>query len=205
MATKQIKPKIKDREATEERLLLAAEQVFSKFGFKGATTRMIAKKADINLALINRYFDGKYGLLLKVLENKKKRFNEGELPYAPKDNLIDECVAFALVRFDNMTQDTHFFKIIMVQFLTDPKFLKKFQESLIDFESMPGFERRLADLHQQGKFPKFESTQKVFDVINNHICSTILFDIVIFKEIEISKHRKLVEEFVRTYCQGLLA
>lgn len=204
MATKQIKTKIKDREATEERLLLAAEQVFSKFGFKGATTRMIAKKADINMALINRYFDGKYGLLLKLLENKKKSFNEDELPYAPKDNLVDECVAFAMLRFDNMTLDTQFFKIVMVQFLTDPKFLKKFQESLIDFDNMPGFERRLTDLHKQGKFPKFESTQKVFSVINNYICSVILFDIVIFKEVELDEHRKSLEDFVRTYCQGLL-
>ena len=54
MAVKQIKAKTKNREATEERLILAAKQIFSKYGFNGATTRMIAKKADINVALITR-------------------------------------------------------------------------------------------------------------------------------------------------------
>ena len=205
MATKQIKAKTKDREATEERLLLAAEQVFSKFGFKGATTRMIAKKADINIALINRYFDGKYGLLLKVLENKKRQLHDDELPYAAKDNLIDECIAFANARFDNMTEDTQLFKIIMVQFLTDPKFLKKFEESLIDFESIPAFEDRLKTLYKQGKIPNFTSAHEIFKCINSHICATVLFDIVIFKKKELKEHRKDIENFTRIYCQGLLA
>ncbi|MBY0415557.1 MAG: TetR family transcriptional regulator [Bdellovibrionales bacterium] len=75
MAAKIIRAKQKNREATEERLLLAAEHVFSKYGYNGATTRMIAKKADINMALITRYFDGKYGLLLKILEREMLHYN----------------------------------------------------------------------------------------------------------------------------------
>lgn len=204
MSTKQIKAKPKDREATEERLLIAAEQVFSKFGFKGATTRMIAKKADINIALINRYFDGKYGLLLKVLENKKKQMHVEELPYPAKDNFINECVAFALLRFDTMSADTSFFKIVMVQFLTDQKFLKKFQESLVDFDSIPGFEKRLDALNKLGKIPNYESAYKIFDVINGYICAQVLFQLAIFKDKEVNELRKSVEDFTRTYCKGLV-
>lgn len=204
MKTKQTKTKPKDRCATEERLLLAAEQVFSKLGFNGATTRMIAKKADINLALINRYFDGKYGLFLKVLENKSQKLHTEGLPYPAKDNLIDECVCFAQLRFDNMTLDTNFFKIVMVQFLTDPKFLKKFQESLINFESIPAFEERLIALHKKGKLPHYEAN-KIFETINTQICGTVLFDVVIFKQDNVQELRKSLEDFVRTYCQGVIS
>ena len=60
--------KKRDRSASEERLVKAGTEIFSKFGFDGCTTRMIAKKADVNESLIGRYFDGKEGLLLAIIE-----------------------------------------------------------------------------------------------------------------------------------------
>ncbi|HEY1080478.1 MAG TPA: TetR/AcrR family transcriptional regulator, partial [Bdellovibrio sp.] len=44
----QVKCKKRDRSASEERLLNAGREIFSKHGFDGATTKMIAKKADVN-------------------------------------------------------------------------------------------------------------------------------------------------------------
>ena len=92
MITKQIKPKSKDRLATEIRLLDAAEQIFSRHGFQGATTRMIAKKADVNVALIARYFDGKYGLMLKFIEKKAAECRIIIMDYPPQETLSAECI-----------------------------------------------------------------------------------------------------------------
>ena len=46
-------------EATREKILAAALEIFSERGFDGARTREIAERADANLGLIKYYFDTK--------------------------------------------------------------------------------------------------------------------------------------------------
>lgn len=74
MAKKAPIAKTKDRANTEARLIEAAEKIFSQVGFEGATTRMIAQEAGTNLSLINRYFDGKYGLLIALVKKAVTNF-----------------------------------------------------------------------------------------------------------------------------------
>ena len=174
MVTKQIKPKSKDRLATEIRLLDAAEQIFSKHGFQGATTRMIAKKADVNVALITRYFDGKYGLMLKFIEKKAAECRIIIMDYPPQETLSAECISFAKQRIQFFITDINIFKIVMVQFLTDPKFLKKFRESLIIFESHPTFQARINTLLKKEKVTPKLSTKQIVEIIEDYIFSIVL-------------------------------
>jgi AcrR family transcriptional regulator len=51
------------------RLLEAGVDVFGKHGFDAATTRMIAKKAGVNIAAIPYYFNGKEGLYHTVVSH----------------------------------------------------------------------------------------------------------------------------------------
>ena len=201
MATKQIKPKAKDREATEERLLLAAEQVFSKFGFKGATTRMIAKKANINVALINRYFDGIYGLFLKVLELKHREIDESILPYTLKDTITEECMSYANYKFELCIKDLNFFRIAIAQFLTDPKFLKKFQETLLTFENFTTFEERLEVHVAKGTLPKEVNIKALFDTIECYIFGLIIGDIII-RGIPKEELKESMSNFVNLLCRS---
>jgi len=50
---------IKDAEATQARLLIAARSQFSILGYERTTMRGIAAEAGVNVALINRYFGSK--------------------------------------------------------------------------------------------------------------------------------------------------
>lgn len=59
--------KIKCSLNAHARLLEAGVDVFGKHGFDAATTRMIAKKADVNIAAIPYYFNGKEGLYHAVV------------------------------------------------------------------------------------------------------------------------------------------
>ncbi|MCG8552965.1 MAG: CerR family C-terminal domain-containing protein [Desulfobacterales bacterium] len=52
---------------TKERLLEAAIDVFGRHGFDSATTRMIAKAGNVNIAAIPYYFGGKGGLYQAVI------------------------------------------------------------------------------------------------------------------------------------------
>ncbi|RFS86095.1 TetR/AcrR family transcriptional regulator [Actinomadura spongiicola] len=64
--TEHIRPK-RDREATRRRILAAARDLFGEHGYDGVTVRMIAARAEANMALVNRYFGSKAALFGEVL------------------------------------------------------------------------------------------------------------------------------------------
>lgn len=70
MATQSTKKNISAAgSCTQERLLDAAIDVFGKHGYDAATTRMIAREAQVNIAAIPYYFDGKEGLYRAVINH----------------------------------------------------------------------------------------------------------------------------------------
>jgi AcrR family transcriptional regulator len=84
-------------------LLKAAKEVFAKLGFNGATTKMIAKKADMNESLIGRYFQGKYGLLLTLIQKLIVEVKAMDLPYAPPYSpAIDPLLNAAQIIYDKL-------------------------------------------------------------------------------------------------------
>ncbi|HEY3502615.1 MAG TPA: TetR family transcriptional regulator [Actinocatenispora sp.] len=65
--TRDEQPRPRDREATEQRILAEAARLFAEQGYRTVTVRAIAAAADVNLALINRYYGSKLGLFDAVL------------------------------------------------------------------------------------------------------------------------------------------
>ncbi len=57
----------RDREATRRRILEAGRDLFGEHGYDGVTVRMIAARAEANVALVNRYFGSKAALFEEVL------------------------------------------------------------------------------------------------------------------------------------------
>ena len=58
------------RQVRQRALLEAANQVFAEKGYDCATTREVAERANCSEGLIHRYFGGKHGLLVAILEQK---------------------------------------------------------------------------------------------------------------------------------------
>lgn len=54
---------------SRERLLRAAQSVFSQKGFDGATVKDLADQAQVNVSLVSYYFGGKEGLYRACLED----------------------------------------------------------------------------------------------------------------------------------------
>ncbi|MBD9651235.1 CerR family C-terminal domain-containing protein [Ensifer sp. ENS09] len=64
------RPTKQDRgDATREKLLTSSIDVFGRYGFDGATTRMLAETAGVNLQAIPYYFGGKEGLYIAAAEH----------------------------------------------------------------------------------------------------------------------------------------
>ena len=74
-------PRRRDAAATAERILRAAQEVFHDKGYEGATTREIADRAGVNLALIKRYYGSKLGL-----------FERAVLPFLTLEAFLDNPV-----------------------------------------------------------------------------------------------------------------
>ncbi|MEU7900726.1 TetR family transcriptional regulator [Nonomuraea sp. NPDC049152] len=78
--------RVRDREATRERLLTAARALFAEHGYEQVTVRMIAAAADANIALVGRYFGSKAGLFGEVLAGERSvaRVLDGDLAGLPR-------------------------------------------------------------------------------------------------------------------------
>ena len=61
--------KAETRHENEKLILRAAEKTFAEYGFKGATTKMIADEAGIPKANLHYYFPTKIALYRKIVEN----------------------------------------------------------------------------------------------------------------------------------------
>ena len=66
-------------EATQRRLLQAAEQLFAVRGFAGATMREVAKAARANVAATHYHFGSKEGLVLEMLRQRIAPINAERL------------------------------------------------------------------------------------------------------------------------------
>lgn len=188
MSQKSRKPKLKDRSASEDSLLCAAEEAFSRHGFDGTTTREIAKKAGINQALIARYFDSKYGLLLAVIKRKMEAFRAVSLPDL-KPSLTEECASYAADRFHQITKNVDFVRIVFGQVLTNDNFLKRFREVMPIEAENPQFEERLQNLIKQHKVSSECEPKELLDIIERLVMNAILFDLIMLKK---SKEKALL-------------
>lgn len=64
---------------TKERILDAAEKLFARRGFHGASIRDITKAAGVDLALVNYHFGSKRNLLAEVLGRRAQVLNDERL------------------------------------------------------------------------------------------------------------------------------
>jgi AcrR family transcriptional regulator len=116
-------PGRRDRDREQRRLALieAANAVFAEHGFDCATTREIAERAGCAEGLIHRYFNGKRGLLLAILETKAASVVEDfetALPDCP--TLEEEAERLYLWHLDFMWERRDFMRVAVSQATIDP-------------------------------------------------------------------------------------
>ena len=94
MPTRPTPPVTGDRAATRAKLLAAARRQFSVAGYGQVGVRQIAAEADVNAALINRYFGSKLKLFAEVVGDS---FTIGNLLLGERATLGDRLARY-LVR-----------------------------------------------------------------------------------------------------------
>ena len=121
-------PKVRDRAKAEARLLDAGLEVFSKLGVDGATTKLISQKSGVNESLIIRYFGSKEGLLLAIIDNFSRDWNEDPLPYPGQNTLLDELMCFVRSKVDYIIKNKDLIRILVSKALVDQRFAQKIRQ-----------------------------------------------------------------------------
>ncbi len=155
----------RDKEASKKALVEAAIKVFSEMGYDAATTREIAKRAKISEALIQRYFDGKSGLLLEVIrvwmiENEKNRISS--MPLA--DNLRAELEQ--LVRFSDRhnTEQRDVIRVSISRAIVDRNLASQIGKVVLE-KDVPAVEARLMHFKKLGQIKESVNLKEIAHAI----------------------------------------
>ena len=94
-------------QSTRQRLLEAAGQVFAEKGFKSATVREICDRADVNIAAVNYYFQGKKRLYIEAVKHAHSQGLEKLIaPDIPADSSPAGKLRSFIHRFVSRLMDT---------------------------------------------------------------------------------------------------
>lgn len=92
------RPRSRNAEATQKRILSAAKKEFSKNGLEGARIDLIADRARANKRMIYHYFDSKENLFRKVVEaayvDIRTAEQELDLEHLPPGEALESLVRF---------------------------------------------------------------------------------------------------------------
>ncbi len=142
--------KRRDSQQTRHRLVEAAMQLFSDVGYDATTTKMIAKKAKVNEALIHRYFESKAGLLLALFINMKADEEQEALDYPFAKTLEDELHQFFAKRLEIARLKQKEMRLIISRAIVDPKLAETMAKQLCR-AGMPGLIERLQYWKDKGE------------------------------------------------------
>ncbi|MFZ3072102.1 MAG: TetR/AcrR family transcriptional regulator [Thermodesulfobacteriota bacterium] len=118
-------------EERKERIVDAAENLFAKKGFKGTTTKEVAKAAGISEAVIFRHFADKSGLYAAII-NRCCSDKHGNLKLETRlkgKSGKDAFIAIADYFMEVYAEDTTFARLLLFSALEKHKFSDMFIES----------------------------------------------------------------------------
>ena len=91
MRNRQIRTR--DAEATKLRLLDVARRIFSREGYDGARTDLLAREAGVTKAMINYYYAGKLGLYRELILHDMQRLQKRLATHVPSGLPPDQKLA----------------------------------------------------------------------------------------------------------------
>lgn len=110
---------------TEEKILLAAEQIFLKHGYDGSRMQAIADLAEINKAMLHYYFRSKDLLFERIFKEKFSRFfPEIEETFQLDMNFVDKLCIFAEKYIDFLIQNPYLPLFVLNSINKNPDFSK---------------------------------------------------------------------------------
>lgn len=155
---------------TKSKIIAIAEELFAELGFDATSTRLIAKKADVNIAMLNYYFGGKEGLYMAIIEShitanrvRLQNINNGNTSSFEKlDLFIDGYV-------DNMKRNLAVQKLMYIEMSL--KLRSKLNEQIVELlsKNLVEVKKIIDDGVNNGSFAKVDSDMLIASMFGTKI------------------------------------
>ena len=199
------RPRRRDGGATRRRprqaLLAAGVQVFAERGYDAATTREVAQAAGVNEQLIQRYFGGKSGLLLAIIE----RFGEEEqrscsLP-PPCAGVEAEIRGFLDHQLERACATGDFTKVALHRSLCDPEVAREIGRHFAETR-VPLLRQRLGALRERGLIDRDADLEAAATALSSLSFGLAFVDQLVFGA-DCEQLKRVTRHVARTYARGL--
>jgi AcrR family transcriptional regulator len=109
------------KDQRQRALIEAATAVFAEHGYDAATTRAVAERASCSEGLIHRYFGGKRGLLLAIVEGRLAEAVEAIRSGLPVCGTVEEEInQIILFHLTAMWEHRDLMRVAVSQAIVDP-------------------------------------------------------------------------------------
>jgi AcrR family transcriptional regulator len=184
---------------SKKRIQQAALEVFSEHGFKGATTREIAQRAGLNLALIKRYFGGKEGLYDAVVGAYAHEMLV-DLDYPPRETLEEELRSCVRAHMERFSRDIRFIRVTLAGALMDPARCEQLRRHLPRKGGHPTLLRRLEELKARGRIAADVDVSAISEGMATYIMGQVMGGLII-SELSPQELGDQVERFLKYFSR----
>jgi AcrR family transcriptional regulator len=193
------------RDIKRQDILKAAMELFAKNGFRGTTTRDLASQADVNEAIIFRYFTNKTELYRAILEEK---VHQGDNHYKEVEEMattsdIQTFLEFIGHRFlERHEQDSTFMRLLLFSALEGHELVDMFLAAMAVRDPMVNYVQRQMD---EGKFRRMDpylAARAFLGMFVGHVQMQEIFGQKKTREFDRSE---VVRTFVSIYLAGMKA
>jgi AcrR family transcriptional regulator len=191
----------RDKEATKRALLAAGLKVFAQRGYDAATTREVAQAAGVNEQLIQRYFGGKGGLLLAIIE----RFGEEERQCCamppPCGGVEAEIRSFLEFQLDHACAVGDFLKVALHRSLCDATVAREIGRQFAETRA-PLLRQRLEALRERKLIHPRADLEAAATALSSLSFGLAFVDQLVFSA-DCARLRRVTDHVAKVYAAGL--
>jgi AcrR family transcriptional regulator len=191
----------RDKEATKQALLAAGVAVFALRGYDAATTREVAQAAGVNEQLIQRYFGGKGGLLLAIIERFGEEERRGCAIPPPCASVEAEVQGFLEYHLERACEVADVTKVALHRSLCDPELARAIGRQFAETR-VPPLRQRLEALRARGLVDPEADLDAAATALSSLSFGLAFVDQLVFGT-DCARLRRVTRHVARVYARGL--
>ena len=185
-------------------ILAAAMELFAKKGFRGTTTRDLATQADVNEAIIFRYFNNKDELYRAILEHKAGENRNAHLEELERtagsndDRKFFETVGRTFL--EKHEKDSTFYRLLLFSALEGHQLSDMFVASITARNPIRNYIQKRIN---EGAFRKVDAELAARGLVGMFASFVLWQEIFGFKKTHPHDREEVVRTFVSIFLKGI--
>jgi len=193
-----------ERAGKRQEIIKAAIEVFARNGFRGTTTRDLAAHADVNEAIIFRYFNTKQELYRAILEQKLSQGKDARFEEVQRLAQVGNDQEF-LENFGNQflerhEEDSTFMRLLMFSALEGHELSEMFLSSIAGRDPLASYIQRRMD---DGAFRRMDPNLAARAILGMFVAYIQMQEIFGQNKLKTFERSEVVKTFVSIFLAGM--